>query len=216
MGAKTCMLVYSEGDVRQALASYPSLQRERAMQEALRLFPKDKLEATEDGSLTWTSPANNELCIGCFAGVTIVAAKEFGLDHPSRLDKRFLDAAEGRTVCLHAMHSVVDWFAFAVWRDGSLVRALSVAPDSGVIEDVGERFAFELPYWEGKHPAVDPADEGEEDAYPLPFHPLELGEAALSSLFGYQLEGLVDPTLLDTDKIPLLRFKRKKSLFGLW
>lgn len=36
---------------------------------------------------------------------------------------------------LHAMHSVVDWFAFAVWGpDGKLRRALSVSPANGVIE----------------------------------------------------------------------------------
>jgi len=51
--------------------------------------------------------------------------------------------------------------------------------------------------------------------YPLPFHPLELGEEALRACFGYQLEGFVNPDLLDTDRFKLLRFKRKKSLFGL-
>jgi hypothetical protein len=29
--------------------------------------------------------------------------------------------------------------------------------------------------------------------YPFPFHPLELGEAALREFFGYRLEGIVDP-----------------------
>ena len=28
---------------------------------------------------------------------------------------------------------------------------------------------------------------------PFPFHPLELGEAALREFFGYQVEGIVDP-----------------------
>ena len=216
MGAKTWMLVASDGDAQQQLAACPPLDRARSAQEALRLFPKSRLTPAADGSLTWACPPDDELLIGCFGGLTIVAAKEFGIDRPSRLDRRFLDIASGRTVHLHAMHSVVDWFAFAVWRNGSLVRSLSVAPDNGVIEDIGDRFPFESPFWEGRHPAVDAADEDEAAPYPLPFHPLDLGEAALRALFGYQLEGVDDATLLNSDDIPLLRFKRRKTLFGLW
>jgi hypothetical protein len=54
------------------------------------------------------------------------------------------------------MHSVVDWFAFAVWQDGRLKRSLSLSPDSGVLEDIGAKLPFEEPYWSGKHPAVNP------------------------------------------------------------
>lgn len=216
MGAKTWMLVYAESDARTALAARPALDRGASAAEAARLFPKDKLEALADGSLAWTNPPDKELNIGCFEGVTVVAAKEFGIDHPSKLDRRFLEHAQGRTVCLHAMHSVVDWFAFAVWRNGVLVRSLSLSPDSGILEDLGERLPFELPYWAGQHAAVDPDDEDEASPYPFPFHPLELGEAALAALFGYQLEGFVDPALLDPEQVPLLRFKRKRALFGLW
>ncbi|MDG6103769.1 hypothetical protein Daura_24375 [Dactylosporangium aurantiacum] len=79
-------------------------------------------------------------------------------------------------------HSVVDWLAFAVWDDGRLVRSLSLAPDHGVIEDLGDP----LPYWRGEHP-VDPHP----DPYPLPFHPLDLGERALVELFGFYAEGLL-------------------------
>ena len=85
------------------------------------------------------------------------------------------------------MHSVVDWFAYAVWSKGALQRSLSLSPDSGILEDIGARFAFEAPFWSGRHPAHDPG-EGD-DEYPFPFHPLDLGEAALAELFGYQLEG---------------------------
>lgn len=123
--------------------------------------------------------------------------------------------ARGRAVTVHAMHSVVDWFAFAVWRDGTLVRALSASPDAGVLEDIGQRLPFEEPYWRGEH-RVEGGEGEDEDAYPLPFHPLELGEAALGALFGYHLEGPVDETLLDPETIPLMRFKRKRRILGLF
>jgi hypothetical protein len=52
------------------------------------------------------------------------------LDRPSQLDQRFLDEAEGRTVYLHAMHSVVDRSAYAIWTgDGVLWRSVSLSSE---------------------------------------------------------------------------------------
>jgi hypothetical protein len=207
------MLVYADGDAAPALAAYPSLDRTKSAAELGRLFAKDKLVAIGDGSLTSTFPAKGERYIGRFDRVTIVAAREFSIDYPSQLDRRFLQVAAGRTVYLHAMHSVVDWLAFAVWRDGSLLRALSVSPDRGVIEECGSRLPFELPYWEGKHP-VDSSEKGA--LYPLRFHPLDLGDSALRSFFGYSLDSPADAALVDTDRIPLLKFKRRSGFAGFW
>ena len=208
-GCKTWMAVYSNGDAKQLLSARPPLDRGASQQLAAKLFPSESLEPLEDGSLSFTNPADDELLVGCFPGVSVVAAKEYAIDYPSRLPAELASPALGRVVHLHAMHSVVDWFAFAVWHDGALVRALSLSPDSGVMEDVGARQPFEIPYWEGLHPAVDPGDDP--DDYPLPFHPLDLGEAALLEFFGYQLEGSIDPTHLDPEDIPLMQFKRSKS-----
>src|SRR5262249_2865888 len=154
-------------------------------------------------------PRDDVIHIGVFPGVSVVAAKEFAGDYPSRLPKRLLAAAAGRRMYLHAMHSFVDWHAFALWTDGNLVRSLSLSPDSGILDDIGQRCSFEEPYWSGQHP-VDNDDEetGEEDKYPLPFHPLDLGEVTLREFFGYQLEGFIDPTLLEPESIPLVRYRR--------
>jgi hypothetical protein len=107
------------------------------------------------------------------------------LDRPSQLPAHLVDASMGRTLYLHAMHSAVDWFAFAVWRDGALVRSLSLSPEDGVLEDTGERLAFEEPFWAGRHPALL-------EGYPLPFHPLDLGDHALREFFGFSGEGADD------------------------
>ncbi|MYN09963.1 DUF6928 family protein [Pseudoduganella aquatica] len=209
MGAKTWMLVYSKGNPVEILMGSPALDRDATIALAKRLFVSERLEPLGDGDLSSTCPADDVLVVGCFPGLTVVAAKEFGIDYPSRLPAKFLEAMPGHGVYLHAMHSVVDWFAYAVWADGKLQRSLSLSPDSGVLEDIGERQSFEAPYWDGEHPAVD----SEEDAadYPFVFHPLDMGEAALLSLFGYQLEGMIDPTHLQPESIPLMRFKRRKS-----
>jgi hypothetical protein len=212
MGAKTWMLVYADGNARDALLRRPPLDRDATTAFLATLFPEDTLVPLGDGDLSFTCPDDNELCAGCFDGVAVVAAKEFGGDYPSRLPQRFIAARAG-TVTLHAMHSVVDWFAYAQWVNGTLVRSLSLSPDSGVLEDFGSRLPFEEPYWAGQHPAVD---GDEEDAYPFPFHPLELGEAALAALFGYHIEGPIDPALLAPETMPLARYKRSRSRWKFW
>ena len=209
MGAKTWMLVLADSNARDALATKPPLDRVATQKLADTLFPGEKLEPIGDGDLSFTCPPDDEVHIGCFPGVSVVAAKEFGIDYPSKLDQRFIAAGGNGTVTLHAMHSVVDWFAYATWANGKLTRSLSMSPDSGIMEDVGQRLAFEEPFWSGEHPAVD--SEEEEDAYPFPFHPLELGEATLKNQFGYQLEGYIDASLLEPESIPLVRYKRSRS-----
>jgi hypothetical protein len=209
------MLVYADGTPAKILKSGIQLDRTAATTLAKDLFSKDSLKPDGfDGDLSFTSPPDDEVHIGCFPGLTIIAAKEFGIDYPSHLPQKYLDAAKGRNIYLHAMHSTVDWFAFAVWENGRLQRSLSLSPDGGIFEDIGEKFNFEEPYWNGQHPACDP--EGEEDSYPLPFHPLDLGEVALATLFGYQLEGEINPALLDPEDIPLVRFRRKKPIWKIW
>jgi hypothetical protein len=52
----------------------------------------------------------------------------------------------GGTVYLRAMHSVVDWFAYAQSINGKFARSLSLSPDSGVLEDIGQRLPFEEPF----------------------------------------------------------------------
>lgn len=211
MGAKTWMLVYSDGHVRETLGAKPVLDRDATRRFAQELFPSEKLEPLPDGSLAHTNPPNEEITIGCFGNVKVVAAEEFGIDYPSQLPDRFLQAGGKGTIHFHAMHSVVDWAAFAVWREGKLVRSLSLSPDSGVLEDIGPRLPFEQPYWAGEHPAISPEEAEEGIDYPFCFHPLELGEAALNDFFGYQLEGFITPDLIEPEDIPLMRFRRPAS-----
>jgi hypothetical protein len=212
MGAKTWMIAYADGSAREALLVRPELDREATLKLATALFPMENLTPLEDGDLSYTCPPDDEICIGCFPGISIVAAKEFGIDYPSQLPVRFIEAGGKGTVTIHAMHSVVDWFAYAQWTNGELIRALSLSPDSGIMEDIGGRFPFEEPYWSGLHATVE--NEDEED-YPLPFHPLELAEAALAALLGYQLEGFIDASLLEPEEIPLARYKRSRSRWRL-
>jgi hypothetical protein len=102
---------------------------------------------------------------------------------------------------------VVDFLAFGLWRDGRLVRALSISPDNGIQEQIGVPLAFESPYWTGQK-AVE-VDEGEEP-YPLPFHPLELSEASMLQHLGFQFEGGIENWVCDPDDIPIAAYSLAK------
>jgi hypothetical protein len=103
------------------------------------------------------------------------------------------------------MHSVVDWFAYAIWAgDGTLRRTLSLSPDSGIIENIGAPLDFEEPYWAGLRPVETTGFSGQ--PYPLLFHPLELAEDALRALFGFNFEGLYHDDDPDLDNIVLAGF----------
>ena len=163
------MLVCSDIPAKELLSKKPELNRELTEEVAHKIFSNETLVPTDDESLGYTSPPDDELFIGCFNGLTVIAAMEFGIDYPSKLATKWIKACDKKYTYLHAMHSVVDWFAYATWENGKLTRSLSLSPDSGILEDIGDKAEFELAYWDGKHPAADPA---EEDAYPFVFHPL--------------------------------------------
>jgi hypothetical protein len=205
VGAKDWMVVYADGDVRPVLQAAPPIDRDETRALVRRLYPSRRVVEIEDGSLFEANPPQDQLLAGCFPGLTVICTADAALDRPSTLDQRFLDEGKGRTVILHAMHSVVDWFAYALWTpDGALTRSLSLSPDNGVIENIGDPLPFEAPFWAGERP-VDPEDD--EDAYPLPFHPLELAEAALRSLFGFTYEGDYEPDDPDLEAVVLAGFR---------
>ena len=209
MGAKDWMIAFAEADPRAVLRSRPALDRAAARAAAERLHPGRTLTPIQDGTLGENSnPDDGLIYIAASEGLTIACTGLAALDYPSQLPRSILTAIPATRVYLHAMHSVVDWFAYAVWTGGQLRRSLSLAPDHGIMENLGEPWPFEQPYWAGRHPAVDPEDADPQDApYPLPFHPLELGEAALQELLGFTYKGLPRPDDLDPYEIPTAGFK---------
>ncbi|MEV4138880.1 hypothetical protein AB0J72_42790 [Dactylosporangium sp. NPDC049742] len=185
MGAKTAALAYSDGEVAKALQGVRTADPDAAAALVRRLWPDLSIEPGPDEE-PWTLaeamyPPEGTVCALAVPGLDLVCDQRIAVERPSLLTEHLVAAGAGRRMYLHAMHSVVDWVAFAVWDDGRLVRSLSVAPDFGIIEDIGDRLPFEAPYWAGAYPVED---------YPLPFHPLNLGERALVEFFGFYAEGL--------------------------
>ena len=222
MGAKDWFICYADTDVGSVLAGRPELDRTATSELVRRLFPDRTVVETEDGTLAENAnPAEEEVFAAVWPGATIVCTSRAAVDRPSQVAAQFLKEGVGRTVYVHAMHSVVDWFAYARWEpDGSLRRALSVNADDQVIEDVGPRLPHEEPFWRGDFPATEDDEE-----YPLPFHPLELSEATLEAVFGFVFEGhsgmqddagLVDPfdVALASYRVVAREQSRRRRLFG--
>jgi hypothetical protein len=207
MGAKTALLVSADGDVGQALRDAAEL--DRAATEALvaRLLPGLEMVAVTDGNLgSNINPPDGLLYAGVFQGLTVICAAELGEIRPGDLRPGWLAEGAGRRVILHSMHSVSDFLGFAVWgADETLERALCLSPGDGIVEDRGNRLPFEQAYWAGRHPVED--DDEDEEPYPLPFHPLDLGEDALAALCGFVIEGMPLEGMPDLDRVPLAGFR---------
>ncbi|SDG96945.1 hypothetical protein SAMN05216553_1146 [Lentzea fradiae] len=199
MGAKDWMLFYASDDVSKVLRSSPSLDREATRAFVERLYPSHEIRQIEDGDLDHANPPDGTVYAGVFDGLSVICTGDAANDSPTDLPPRFLREASGRTLYLHAMHSVVDFFAYAIWEpDGTLRRSFSLSPDSGVIEDLGTPLPFEERFLAGDQEFVESL--GDDHEYPFRFHPLDLGEAALRALFGFNFEGVWqedDPELED-------------------
>ena len=115
MGAKDWMVFYAEADIESALRERPTFDREATQRLVEGLFASHAATPIDDVTLLFGNPPDDEVYAAVWPGLTLVCAGELGVDRPTTLDPRFLEAGAGRTIYLHAMHSVVDWFAFAIW-----------------------------------------------------------------------------------------------------
>ncbi|MET0425557.1 MAG: hypothetical protein ABW046_16940 [Actinoplanes sp.] len=200
-------MAFTDGDLRPALlGAVPSTAAEA---EALvrTIHPGHEVTPSEGGFLTRLSyPPDNVTYATVLAGAEILCDNRLVLNRPSELPAHLVKLGADRRILMHGMHSGVDWHCFAVWENGTLIRSLSLSPGGGIAENIGEPFAFERSFWAGDHPVdPDPGDEDEE-LYPLPFHPLDLGEEALRALFGFVLESYPNPDDINADSVRLHGF----------
>ncbi|MEV4400955.1 hypothetical protein AB0J66_02055 [Actinoplanes sp. NPDC049598] len=195
MGAKTALLAFADGDPRPALRGALRSDPAEVLGLVRELHPTYEVTPIGDSSLGDDAyPPDDTSYATIRPGVELLCDRRLVTGSPSRLPGRLLKRGAHRRIILHSMHSMSDALTFAVWENGDLVRSLSLSPDGGIVENIGEPYGFELPYWAGDRP-VGATLSG--DPYALPFHPLDLGEDALRFLFGFILEGQPHPD--DTD-----------------
>ncbi|SCE17298.1 hypothetical protein GA0115240_142153 [Streptomyces sp. DvalAA-14] len=205
MGAKTGLLIFSDGEAPPALRGARVVDGEATAELLQRLYPGWVVEPDDGMALgEATYPADGVCYAASFPGVDVICDRRLMSLRPSVMPEHLLEASGGRRVFFHAMHSVSDALTFAVWENGELVRSLSLSPDDGIVENIGAPYDFEAPYWAGEHPVEPDPDWGDgQPAYPLAFHPLELGEEALRMFAGFILEGRRSPADVDPDAVPL-------------
>jgi hypothetical protein len=206
MGAKTALLAFADGDLRQALTGSPAGRAE--VEHLVRaVLPGYDVEPADNGTLSSDAyPPDDVTYATIVPGAAVVCDRRLmfgGGELPGHL--RALGA--GRRIILHEMHSVVSSLCFAVWEGGALVRSLALSPDDGIVVDIGEPYDFERPYWAGEHPVEPMPGWPDEGPYPLPFHPLELGSAALRAFFGFIMEGEPHPEDIDAERVELHGFR---------
>lgn len=202
MGSKAAIVAFAEGDPRAVLHSGLAVDAAASARLAEEFFG-GPLEPSADVMLdeaVW--PANGTVCAGSFTGLEIVCAQELAQVRPRDLTEKISQLSAGRKAFAVFMHSAVDSLAFATWSDGQLMRSLSMAPDDGVLEDLGERMEFEEPFWGGGNPVAHAP------GYPFDFHPLDLGNEALRNFFGFILEGDFDDSCIDPEEVILRSFRR--------
>lgn len=215
MGAKAWFAVYYNRHPKDIFRNVPELDREASASLAGKLLPGLTLKEKEDGCLGALNPGKREIFVGVYGDLKVVAHGDLSGDCPSRTGARWCDPELGENAYVHATHSVVDWCAFALWKKGDLVRALSVSADGGVHEDVGTRLPFEAPFWDGAHAIDDGDDEGE--FRQLPFHPIELSDAALLEMLGFQFEGSPDDWACNPIHVPMMNFEiSKRAWWKFW
>jgi hypothetical protein len=200
MGAKTALLAIVDGDAPTALRSARWSGPEETAALVQRVHPGHRIQHIEESVLGDVAyPPDGTTHAGTAPGIDILCDVRLMLERPSRLPRHMVDLAGGRRIVHHAMHSVSDWAAFAVWESGELIRSFSASPD-GVVEDIGAPLAFEEPFWDTVLP----------DGF------LDLGEEALRALFGFVREGVPQPQDIDEYEIPLHGFRVSQAGPANW
>jgi hypothetical protein len=200
VGATTALLAYAAQDPLMSLRHAREFDPAATSALVRATHPACQPTASPDGDLFDDCyPPEGTVYAGSFPGIDILCDRDVMAYLPSEFPGRYLDASAGRRVILHAMYSVTDAFAYGIWENGGLIRSLAVAPDDGIVENIGDPLPFEAPYLAGEQPLGE--------RYQLPFHPLDLGNAALRALFGFALGGRQQPTDIDAGSIKLAGFQ---------
>lgn len=206
MGFKSSLLAYTSGEPADLLCQPPP--PDPAQTGALVAATHPGWAGTGESAgyelATCNYPPQGFVHAGSFPGIDILCDREVMVDYPSQLPARYHGPGAGRRMILHVVQSVVDFFGYAIWQDGVLLRSLSLNPVE-VIEDIGAPQPFEAPFWADGHPAR-PAP-GKPTRFPQPVDPYELSEAALRALMGYTEGGRPADTDIDAKAVALIRFE---------
>lgn len=141
MGLSFSFLVRSERGALDLEQPGTAADAEAIMRE---LFPRTAYRRTGEQPLSAAArPAKERPFVGAFAGGDLIATTDAHLYDPGILHRRYLKRPDLPDVQLLTSDSVRDMFAYGRWRNGELVRCLSVNATAGVWKDHGTPQDFE-------------------------------------------------------------------------
>jgi hypothetical protein len=128
MGARAALLSFAAGLPRDVLLGYPEpdVAASRALVEAA--FPGREIAREADTILDaaiW--PTMGSACAGVFGDAAVLTSEDLAVSQPSALTDLVVRLAPERRAYAVFMSSVVDWYAFAVWDRGRLIRSFSAS-----------------------------------------------------------------------------------------
>jgi hypothetical protein len=195
MRLRTAMVVYADDEVVHALRAAPVLDRPATRDLVGRLFAGQQLQEIGAALLVdGVNPPDDVVYAGSFGTVDIVCSWRLVDGAPSARAGDLLAATRRRSMYLHVVRCDGEDCAFALWRDGVLLRSLRVAPDCAVPEESGERLPFEQAYWQSSDRAAE-------------HRPVDLGRRALHELFGFVRAGDGKVDGVDPEVIPLVGYR---------
>ncbi|WP_238013217.1 hypothetical protein KZZ52_28250 [Dactylosporangium sp. AC04546] len=131
MGAKKGILAIADGDPIPILRQRPAVDPGRAREMVDRLHPGFRIEPDGESDL-WEACYRPDDTVYALSvpGLDLAGDRRFTFDRPSGLPPHLLRLGADRRILLHAMHSVSDGLAFAVWRTVSSSRSTPTSADS--------------------------------------------------------------------------------------
>lgn len=191
MGFKTTLVGVGPDLPRFDVQRHPEGGAQAAAEALVRLLPATSWQSlgTQDMGRGGYPGDEEQVGVSTFGPTTVLG----GLAASTRIEEiRAAARAEGAMTWELNIHSVVDLCQFE-GRDGrgQVVRSLVLTSDNfedDLEQAAGEPLPFEEAFWAGERGMDDPES-------PTPFHPLDLGEAAIAWIFGLAGEGALDDSL---------------------
>ncbi|MFJ5561276.1 DUF6928 family protein [Streptomyces sp. NPDC093250] len=201
MGSKAAILVLTDERPEGLFRGAVGWDRARSLDLAARFLGGTPRESGVRPLDLAVWPEDGAACVASFPRFDVVCSRKIARDHPSDLASEAARLAGKRSAYAVCMESSEDWASIFAWSPTGPFRAVSMSPGSGVIEDVGQKFPFEQPFWNGQRPV-------RASSYRLPFHPIDLGNEALRHFFGFILEGAEDYLCVDPEEVEIPVFDR--------
>ncbi|GAA0613479.1 DUF6928 family protein [Kribbella sandramycini] len=152
MGSKAAVVAFGQAGRWPVFTDSVVVDEPGSRQLARTVLEPDAVATGSIGLDLAVWPEAGISCVAKLYAHEIFSSRELAIYRPSELADWVGRIADARAAAAVFMHSAEDWAAFAIWGGGELIRSLRMNAEHGIIEDVGDRRAFEAPFWDGEKP----------------------------------------------------------------